>query len=148
MKVHVFTRKQIEAGIPIKPAYVVISIRNAGEPLAKVKKQPGLQDVLYLAFSGIDPAHGARLGRKIKYFTPAQANKICAFVQRHKADVGAFVVHCEKGTARSPAVAAAVSEALGMSAKRFWKTHAPSQYVFKVLSDAFQRKAVAPQNGE
>ena len=148
MKVHVFTRQEIETGIQIKPAYVVISIRNAGEPLAKVKKQPGLQDVLYLAFSGIDPAHGARLGRKIKYFTPAQANKICAFVQRHKANVGAFVVHCEKGTARSPAVAAAVSEALGLDAKRFWKTHAPSQYVFKVLSDAFQRKAASPSNGE
>ena len=143
MKIHVFTREQIETGIQIKPAYVVISIRNSGEPRAKVKKQPGLRDVLYLAFSGIDPAHGVRLQRKIKYFTPAQADKICAFVQRHKADVGAFVVHCNKGTARSPAVAAAISEALGMDAKRFWRIHTPSTYIFKVLSEAFGRSAAA-----
>ena len=142
MKVHVFTREQIETGIRIKPAYVVISIRNSGEPRAKVKKA-GLRDVLYLAFSGIDPAHGARLQRKIKYFTPAQADKICAFVHRHKSDVGAFVVHCEKGTARSPAVAAAISEALGLDAKRFWRTHTPSEYIYKVLLDAFARSAAA-----
>ena len=143
MKIHVFTREQIETGIQIKPAYVVISIRNAGESRAKVKKQPGLRDVLYLAFSGIDPAHGAQLRRKIKYFTPAQANKICAFVHRHKADVGAFVVHCEKGTARSPAVAAAISDTLGLDSKRFWRTHTPSEYIHKILSSAFERSAAA-----
>ena len=148
MKVHVFTREQIETGIRIKPAYAVISIRNSGETRAKVKKQPGLRDVLYLAFSGIDPAHGARLERKIKYFTSAQADKICAFVQRHKADVGAFVVHCQQGKSRSPAVAAGISEALGMNARRFWRTHTPSEYIFKVLSDAFQRNAEAQQNGK
>ena len=143
MKIHVFTRQEIETGIQMKPAYAVVSIRNSGEPRAKVKKQPGLRDVLYLSFSGIDPAHGTRLQRRIKYFTPAQADKICEFVQQHKADVGAFVVHCEKGTSRSPAVAAAISEALGLDAKRFWRKYTPSDYIFKVLSEAFARSAAA-----
>lgn len=145
MKVHVFTREQIEAGIRIKPAYVVISIRNSGEPRAKVKKQAGLRAVLFLAFSGIDPVHGARLERKISYFTPAQADKICAFVHRHKADVGAIVVHCERGTSRSPAVAAAISDALGLDAKLFWETRTPSAYIHRVQSAAFARSAAAQQ---
>ena len=143
MKIHVFGREEIETGIRIKPAYVVISIRNSGEPLAKVKKQTGLRDVLYLAFSGIEPMEGVRLPREMKIFTPAHANKICAFVHRHKADVGAIVVHCEKGKSRSPAVAAAISDALGLNAKRFWQLHTPSKYIYKTVLDAFERNAAA-----
>lgn len=43
MKIHVFSREEIETSIRIKSAYVVISIRNPGEPHAKVKKQSGLR---------------------------------------------------------------------------------------------------------
>ena len=148
MKVHVFTREQIETGIQIKPAYAVISIRNSGEPRAKVKQQAGLRDVLYLAFSGIDPALASRWGRKFKHFTPAQANKICAFVRRHKANVGAFVVHCERARSRSPAVAAAISEALGLDSRRFWQMHTPNEYVYHMVADAFDRGNAGSGNQE
>ena len=143
MKIHVFGREEIESGIRIKPAYVVISIRNSGESRAKVKKQPGLRDVLYLAFSGREPRAGMPMPPEIKIFTPAQAKKICAFVHRHKADVGAIVVHCEQGMSRSPAVAAAISDALGLDAKRFWQLHTPNEYVYHTVSDAFERYAAA-----
>lgn len=141
MKIHVFTRVEIETGVRIRSAYVVISIRNSGEPLAKVKKQAGLRGVLYLAFSGVEPVAGRRLPREIKIFTPAQADKICAFVHRHKDDVGAILVHCELGKSRSPAVAAAISDALGLDSKRFWQNHTPSKYVYSTVSDAFVRSA-------
>ncbi len=96
MKIHVLSRKEIETGIRIKPAYVVISIRNPGEPLAKVKKQAGLRDVLYLAFSGIEPMEGVRLPREIKKIKPSPADEICAFVHRsRRAGIGAIVVNCE-----------------------------------------------------
>ncbi len=145
MKIHVFSREEIETGVRIKPAYVVISIRNSGEPRAKVKKQAGLRGVLYLAFSGIEPMAGRRLPPEIKIFTSAQADKICAFVHRHKADVGAIVVHCEKGTSRSPAVAAAISDALGLDAKRFWQLHTTSKYIYNTVLDAFERGTAAQQ---
>lgn len=143
MEILVFGRQQVEAGIRIKSAYVVISIRSPGEPLAEVKKQAGLRDVLYLAFSGIEPRADLRLSAEIEFFTPAQADEICAFVHRHKADVGAIVVHCEKGQSRSPAIAAAISEGLGLDAQRFWKLYTPKKYLYEAVSEAFKRSAAA-----
>ena len=143
MKIHVFSREEIETSVRIKSAYVVISIRNPGEPHAKVKKQSGLRDLLFLAFHDAEPAAGFELPPEIQLITPAQADKICAFVHRHKADVGAIVVHCEQGMSRSPAVAAAISDALGLDPKQFWQLHTPNEYVYHVLSDAFERGAAA-----
>ena len=143
MEIHVFSRVKVETGIPIKGPYVVISIRNTGEPRAKVKKQLGLRDVLYLEFSGREPMPGVLMPPEIKIFTPAQADKICKFVHRHKADVGAIVVHCEQGTSRSPAVAAAISDALGLDAKRFWQLYTPNKHVYHLVSEAFERGTAA-----
>ncbi len=146
MEVFVFTRAMVEAGLRIKPSYVVISIRNTGEPKAKVKKQAGLRGVLYLAFSGVEPVAGWVMPPRIKLITPAQADKICTFVRRHKANIGAIAVHCEKGTSRSPAVAAAICDALHLDGRRFWQLHRPSTYVYRMVSDAFNREARARNN--
>ena len=143
MKIHVFSREEIETGIRIESAYVVISIRDPGKPRAKIKKQPGLRDALYLAFNDGEPSPLPQLPPEMKHFTPAQADEICDFVHRHKADVGAIVVHCEQGMSRSPAVAAALSDALGLDAKRFWQLHTPNEYVYHTVSDAFERYAAA-----
>ena len=144
MKIHVFSRKEIETGIRIKPAYVVISIRNPGEPRAKVKKQAGLRGVLYVAFSGIEPLAGLQPPPEIKKIKLSPAEEICAFVHRYRRDgIGAIVVHCEQGMSRSPAVAAAISDALGLNPKRFWQFHTPNEYVYHAVSDAFERHAAA-----
>ena len=149
MKIHVFSRVKVETGIPMKSPYVVISIRNADETRAKVKQQPGLRGVLYLAFSGVEPRPYVQPPREITAFTPAQADRICKFVHRHKADVGAIVVHCELAKSRSPAVAAAIAKALGLSDKRFWQLHTPTPYVYRLLSEAFERNPVAqPANNK
>ncbi len=39
MEIRVFSRDEIESGSLIKFTYVVISIRDPGKPLEKVKKQ-------------------------------------------------------------------------------------------------------------
>ena len=143
MEIFVFGREEIETGIVVKSSYVVISIHDPNKRRPKVKKQSGLRDVLYLAFSGIEPPADPRLSAENDFFTPAQAEEICAFVHRHKADVGAIVVHCEKGQSRSPAIAAAISEALGLDAQRFWELYTPKKYLYETVSKAFKRRAAA-----
>ncbi|MGC9261717.1 MAG: hypothetical protein ACP5I8_16765 [Phycisphaerae bacterium] len=141
MKIHVFSREEIEVGVLIKSAYVVISISDPDKPRPKIKKQAGLREVLYLAFNDAEPSSLLEPSPEIKNITPEQANEICNFVHRHKADVGAIVVHCEQGMSRSPAVAAAISDALGLNPKRFWQLHTPNEYVYHTVSDAFDRYA-------
>ena len=147
MEILVFSRDEIETGVRITSAYVVISIRDPGKPQTKIKKQPGLRDALYLAFNDSEPSTLLQLPPEIKNISPSQADEICEFVHRHKADVGAIVVHCEQGMSRSPAVAAAISDALGLDPKRFWQLYTPNEYVYHAVSDAFERGAATRRPG-
>lgn len=141
MEVHVFGRAEIEEGILIRCAYAVISIRDPGRPRAKIKKQAGLRDQIFLTFHDAEPTIGFNLPAEIKLITPAQADEICDFVHRHKTTVGAIVVHCEQGMSRSPAVAAAISDALGLDPGRFWQLYTPNQHVYHTVAHAFERDA-------
>ncbi|MGC8541725.1 MAG: hypothetical protein ACP5QA_14000 [Phycisphaerae bacterium] len=147
MKILVFSREEIETGVRITSAYVVISIRDPGKPRPKIKKQAGLREVLYLAFNDAEPSVLLELPPEMKIITTAQADTICNFVHRHKADVGSIVVHCEQGMSRSPAVAAAISDALGLDPKRFWQLYTPNEYVYHTVSDAFERGAATRRPG-
>ncbi len=144
MEIHVFSRAEIEAGVLIRCAYAVISIRDPGKHRAKVKAQVGLREVLFLAFHDAEPSANFALPPEIRPITPAQGNEICNFVRKHQQTVGAFAVHCEQGMSRSPAVAAAICEALGLDGKRFWQRHAPNRYVYHMVANAFEGAAAKP----
>ena len=144
MELHVFSREEIERGILIRTSYVVISISDPRKKRAKVKPQSGLRDVLFLAFHDAEPSNNFVLPPHIKLITPAQADQIRDFVHKHAATVGTIVVHCHQGMSRSPAVAAAISEALGLDSRRFHKRYAPNAYVHRVVADAFKRSPSPP----
>ena len=136
MQILVTDRDTIEAGLRVKSSYVVISIHDPDKPRAKVRKQAGLRDVLYLGFHDAEPTGTLVLPKEIVLMTPEQAAEICRFVQRHREDVGAIVVHCEQGMSRSPAVAAAISKLCGCDEKRFWREYQPNQFVHGLVLDA------------
>src|ERR1017187_10576663 len=96
-------RETIEAGLIVRSAYIVISIRDSDKRRAKVRKQTGLREVLYLAFDDAEPTDQMALPPEIKLMTREQAAKIHKFVEKHKSGVGTIVVHCEQGMSRSPA---------------------------------------------
>ena len=141
MEICVCGREEIERGLLVRTDYVVISIRDPGRPRAKVKPQCGLRDTLFLAFHDVAPSANFELPPEARPITPTQADQICAFVRKHEAAVGAVVVHCEQGMSRSPAVAAAISDALGLDARQFWQLHTPNAYVYQTVADAFERSA-------
>ena len=144
MEIFVFGREEIETGIVVKSSYVVISIHDPNKRRPKVKKQSGLRDVLHLTFHDSEPSAYTELSPDIQIMTPALADQIRDFVRRHESDVGAIVVHCEQGMSRSPAVAAAISDALGLDPRRFWQLYTPNQHVYHTVSDAFARDNAKP----
>ncbi len=147
MEIRVCDRDEIERGMPIRSDYVVISIHDPGKKRANVKPQSGLRDVLFLAFHDAEPAAGFELPPEIQPITAAQADAIRKFVRKHEADAGAIIVHCEQGMSRSPAVAAAISDALGLDPRRFWQFHTPNAYVYHTVADAFERAAAGRKAG-
>jgi predicted protein tyrosine phosphatase len=132
VKILVTDRNGIEKGIDIKSNYIVISIHDSDSRPAKVKKQPGLRAVLPLGFDNVDPTGPTKLVTSVA-MTPEQADAIWNFVDEHRDEVGALVVHCEAGHSRSPAVAAAICEVLGGDGRRFFTGKEPNMYVYRLM---------------
>ncbi len=111
--------------------HVIISITDPppdGGPL-KAPIRFGREGVLRLEFDDFDLAkigqHDAYLldsafrGRTIREWAmqPEHAVKIWDFMEQH-ADVEAVIVHCEAGASRSPSVAMALADVLGIKRGR------------------------------
>jgi predicted protein tyrosine phosphatase len=69
----------------------------------------------------------------IRLMTPRQAGRIWRFVRDQAPYISAFVVHCEQGASRSPAVAAAICRVLGGNDARFFEEYVPNQYIYALL---------------
>jgi len=139
MNIFVYSREEIEAGIIVRSDYVVISVGDPDKPRPKVKKQSGLRDVLFLAFHDAEPSASLDIPADIRLMSAEDAAQIRDFVHKHKATIGAIVIHCEQGMSRSPAIAAAISQALDLDSRRFLRDYTPNQHVYHTVLDAFKR---------
>ena len=133
MELLVTDRESIEHGFLVRSAYALISIRDPGTRRARIPKSTALRGVLHLAFHDAEPAQNMTLPAQVELMTEAQAREIWRFVDRYRAEVGAFVVHCHQGMSRSPAVAAAVAAYLGLDDRQFWRNYAPNLHVHQLL---------------
>lgn len=141
VEILVTDRESIEAGIAVSTRYVVISIHDAGSRKPKVRKQPGLKDVLFLKFDDAEPSALMELPANIKLVTPSHAKAVWDFLALHQKNIGTIVVHCNQGMSRSPAVAAAIAKKLGQDEVRFWNEHQPNRYVYEMMLSAAQTNA-------
>ena len=139
MKIIVTDRETIQRGLVVRSSFVVISITNPGVPRARIKKVSGLKDVLYLSFNDSEPVDGLKLPQEIRLMTEDHARDIWKFVDQHKGQVGAIVVHCHQGMSRSPAIAAAISRYLGLDEMRFWTEHQPNQFIYDLMLQTMPR---------
>ena len=110
MRVMTCGRREVERGVVVRGSYALISITDADKPPAKLRNEGGPRGVLRLAFNDAEPP-GPRV-----LMTNEQAAEVVAFARGHlAAGVDYLLVHCEQGASRSPAVAAALCEGLGLA---------------------------------
>ena len=133
MRVLVTDRDSIEKGPDLGPGHVVISIRDPDRKPARIKEHAGLRGVLRLAFDDAEPCEDLELPRSVRLMTEADAAAVWRFVDEHKARAALLVVHCEMGLSRSPAVAAAVTRALGGDDGPFFDEYLPNRFVYDLL---------------
>lgn len=129
-------KRDIESGIPIRTAYVVISITDPGSRPARIPRSAGFRDVLRLQFHDAIPLRNLSLPPEIVLMNEDHARAIWQFVERWREAVETFVVHCEQGMSRSPAVAAAICKALGGDDSWFFDEFVPNRYVYDLTMAA------------
>ena len=136
LQIRVTDRESIEAGVVMRVPYVLISIRDPDKQPVRIRRSGLCRAVLELAFHDAEPLPGFRPTMQITYMTEADAEAIWRFVREHDGAYRAIVVHCEQGMSRSPAVAAALAEGLGVDSRRFWREYQPNQFVFNRVKNA------------
>jgi predicted protein tyrosine phosphatase len=125
--------RSIERGLLVHSTYALISIRDTGAKRARIPKPTALRCVLHLMFDDAEPSDAMPLPPEVKAMSRSQARQIWRFVDRHKAHVGAFVVHCHQGMSRSPAVAAALAVYLGLDEQPILRKYQPNRYVYDLM---------------
>jgi len=135
LKLSVLDRQSVERGYVMREPYIVISIRDPDSRPVRHRRPSLCVAVLELAFHDAEPISGFRPSGHVDYMTNEDASGIWSFVRAHEGTYQSIVVHCEQGMSRSPAVAAALAEGLGLDSTRFWEEYAPNQFVYdKVLA--------------
>lgn len=126
-------RQEIEDGISVRTAYVVISITDPGSRPARIQRPAGFRDVLRLQFHDAMPVKGFTLPADIVLMNEDHAKLIWEFVKQWQETVETIVVHCEQGMSRSPAVAAAICKALDGDGSQFFQEYMPNRYIYDLL---------------
>lgn len=117
--------------------YIVISIHNPTGRPAEIPPDPNCRGTLWLSFHDADPAQEA--ASSDGWLTEADAERIWAFVQKHRAGISAIVCHCEQGMSRSATVAQALAEALGVNPRPIVRGRSPNKRVYRLLKNVFAR---------
>lgn len=150
MKITVLSRLDAERYTQKSP-WVHISI---GDPLLGVRRPrracPRKSDALYLQFLDATPEeieNDPERGEIAPFlFDADHAERIVAFLDKHRNAAVDVVVNCEMGISRSSAVANFVLEYLGLDQEPFAPPHYyPNAYVLEVLREVgFRRRFAKP----
>ena len=132
MQFIVTSRWEIEAGIVVQSAYVVVSISDVDAAPPKLIRGSGFNDAIFVHFDDTDPA--TSFGRKA--MTLEQGLDIWQFVRQHLVSVETIVCHCHAGMSRSPAVAAGIAEGIGESPTSIFANYCPNRHVLNIMRQA------------
>lgn len=112
LRVAVTSRAGVEAGASLGEPYALVSVSNPAAPPPTLPEDSQRIAALFLHFHDTKLAPGdPRLRGHVRPIEPEQAEAIAAFARAH--EELAFLVHCDHGMSRSPAIAAALAEWLG-----------------------------------
>jgi predicted protein tyrosine phosphatase len=136
MQFFVYSRGAVEAIKPFDEPHAFISIVTppADTDFPKLPRNDHTFETLRLVFDDVDQVRR----EDDVLFTRDLAQAVWTFVlAARKAEVETFVLHCDAGQCRSPAVAAAISKVFTGDDSSFFKRYRPNMLVFRTLLDTW-----------
>ena len=134
MRLQVLNRGTAEV-ITVKVPHLFISIYSTDSTPANIKPNEFTLAILPIHFDDVEKDEVMYGTKVFPAITEAQATKIWEFVDLAMiAEVELIIVHCDAGTCRSPAVAAAIDLVInGDDTKWFQPPYLPNKKVYKTM---------------
>jgi predicted protein tyrosine phosphatase len=148
MRFIVVNRETAEEHMSSSRRYAAISITDVGSKEANLKNDPHRAGLIRLQFSDIDAdrhpvipkfANDPYYKDWIVLFSPEMAEKIFTFYKEFKDEVDYFLLHCEAGISRSPAVAAVLCFYETGNDEYFFAKFLPNRYVYRTFIDCLDK---------
>lgn len=134
-EIYIYSREGVERGVVFKGCYALISIRDPGSERVLYRRTEGFVAAIELSFDDVDPSGGFPLPGRAQLMSKGDAEQIAQFVQERRDEVDGFVIHCEAGISRSPAIASAIARYLNQPEEQFWQEYHPNRYVYETLNN-------------
>lgn len=137
MDFFIYSRYAIEAVQAHEVSHIIVSITTPGDPKpnANIRTNEHTLGVLRLTFHDLDRVVPGFEADAPKMFQPEQAKAILELVKAYP-EAQRFVVHCDAGMSRSPAVAAALSKILTGDDSYFFTRYHPNMLVYRRILEA------------
>lgn len=110
MEIFVYSRGAVERAAPHDVPHVIVSITSSEDDQARIPASPHCRALLRLVF--VDADEKSESISEESLFSRAHARAIWSLLEEHLPHIERFVVHCDAGMCRSPAVAAAIAKVL------------------------------------
>jgi len=153
MEFYVYNRPDIEALEPHNVPHIIVSITTPTDEIARIKTNEHTLGLLRLSFYDIDRVVpvDSDLVEEVRaisgitqfvddhLFESFHAHAILDLVEAHPT-AELFIVHCDAGMSRSPAVAAAISNILHGTDEVFFRRYYPNRRVYRAILEAHHGK--------
>jgi predicted protein tyrosine phosphatase len=135
VELFVYSRGAIERVPPHDVPHVIVSITSSDTDQARIPPSPHCRALLRLAFADADAPTDALAEGTL--FSPAHARAIWDVVEEHLPHIERFIVHCDAGMCRSPAVAAAIAKVLDGDDTEYFRRYRPNMRVYRTMLQAY-----------
>jgi predicted protein tyrosine phosphatase len=131
MEIFVYSRGAVERVGPPDVPHVIVSITSSEADQARIPQSPHCRALLRLVFADAD-AKTESIAEEF-LFSRAHARAIWDLVSEHLPHIERFIVHCDAGMCRSPAVAAAVAKVLTGDDAEYFRRYRPNMRVYRTM---------------
>jgi predicted protein tyrosine phosphatase len=135
VEIFVYSRGAVERAAPHDVPHVIVSITSSEADQARIPRSPHCRAILRLVFADAD-AKTESIAEK-SLFSRAHARAIWGLVDEHLPHIERFVVHCDAGMCRSPAVAAAVAKVLTGDDAEYFRRYRPNMRVYRTMLETY-----------
>lgn len=124
---------------------LIISISSTDDQIPLILKSGENKMVAHVEFLMLDDIDGSEAVGGMKPMSKNDAARIVnAFVQ-YNDRVSQIIVHCDAGYSRSPAVAAALTKALGLDdSSYFGHGYCPNMHVYRLVLNELAERGLLP----